>query len=148
MTGQAGRRAQRIHDHEWSQEVWELVLNWLKFYWNNMHMVIYFILKPFYNIQRGFLLWIAWWQLAGWSSPRGRSESVIFNSSLWEETHTFGTSCGWLSAVQLRNGLGSAMHHFPAILIPLTDVDTYRHLKPRLFNLPKLYPLNLSRSDF
>lgn len=93
---QAGRRrALRVRYHEQSQKVWEQVLNWLKFYLNNVHMVIYFILKSFfffffYNNQQGFLLWVAWWQLAGWSSPRGRSEKVIFNSLLLEETHTFG----------------------------------------------------------
>lgn len=40
------------------------------------------------------------------------------------------------------------MHHFPTILIWLADVNTSRHLKPRLFNLPKLCPLNLSWSNF
>ena len=87
-----GRRAQRVRYHEQSQKVWEQALNWLKFHLNNVHMVIYFILSLFFNNnQRAFLLWVAWWHSAGWSSPRGRSEKVIFKSSLWEETHTFGT---------------------------------------------------------
>lgn len=92
---QAGRRrAQRVRYHEQSQKVWKQVLHWLKFYLNNVHMVIYFILKSFFffnNNQRGFLPWVAWRQLAGWSWPGGRSEKVIFNSSLLEETHAFGT---------------------------------------------------------
>lgn len=43
-----GRRALRVRYHEQSQKVWEQALNWLKFYLNNVHMVIYFILNFFF----------------------------------------------------------------------------------------------------
>ena len=45
---EGGRRSQRVRYHEQSQKVWKQVLHWLKFYLNNVHMVIYFILKAFF----------------------------------------------------------------------------------------------------